>query len=197
MVFDIVQHDEKGIAIFEAVVFGLLKDRKLKIDYRSAYKKAEEVGSRIIDPLHMLLYMGNWHLLAFCESRKEVRNFVLSRIDHVEILADKIDEELKKKDIKNRFEDSYGIFLSGEKSEAVTLKFSPHTAAMVKDQVWFPGQELEELEDGSIILKFPVSDFREVERDILKFGPGVEVLAPQELRRIIKENIIRMERIYS
>lgn len=181
--------------VFEAVVFGLSKDRKLNISYRSAYKREQDVVGRVIHPLHMLLYMGNWHLIAFCEIRKEMRNFVLSRIDDVEILKEKVEEQLKKKNIKNLIEESYGIFLTGEKTE-VSLKFTPDVAPMVKDQVWFPGQELEELKDNSIILKFPVSDFREVERDIMGFGPGVEVLAPVELRNIIRENIAGMTKIY-
>ncbi len=180
-------------AIFESVVFGLTKNRKLKINYQSAYKR--ETRTRIIDPLHMLLYMGNWHLIAFCETRKETRNFVLSRISEVEILEDKIEERFKRKDIHKLIEESYGIFFSGHKTE-VTLRFSAEVAPLVKDQVWFPGQQLEEQKDSSIMLRFPVADFREVERDILQFGSGVEVLAPPELRRIIKETITKMNTIY-
>lgn len=179
--------------VFGAVVFGLSKDRKLKIDYHSAYRQG--VKTRIIAPLHMLLYMGNWHLIAYCETRKEMRNFVLSRIERVEILEDRVDEHLKKKDINKLIEESYGIFLTGKKTE-VALKFTPDAALIVKDQVWFPGQELAELADKSIILKFPVQDFREVERDIMGFGPTVEVLSPPELRAIIAENIAGMTRIY-
>ncbi len=180
--------------VFEAVVFGLTRDRKLKIDYHSAYKKG--IGSRVINPLHMLLYMGNWHLIAFCETRKQMRNFVLSRIEHADILEEKIEDQLKEEDIKPLIEKSYGIFLAGEKSETVILKFDSHVAPMVKNQVWFPGQELEELEDQGVILKFPVADYREVKRDILQFGPGVEVLAPQELRQHIMEDIEKMRKVY-
>jgi predicted DNA-binding transcriptional regulator YafY len=179
--------------VFEAVVLGLIKDQKLRISYSSAYKRG--VVKRIVNPLHMLLYMGNWHLIAFCESRKEMRNFVLSRIEEVEILEEKVEEVLRQKNVKKSIYESYGIFLNGEKSEVV-LKFIPEVGSLVRDQIWFPGQELEELADGGIILKFPVSDFREVIRDILQFGPAVEVLAPAQLREMIKENIFKMEKIY-
>ena len=182
-------------SVFEAVVLGLSRDLKLEISYHSVYKNKKGVKRRIINPLHMLLYMGNWHLLAFCETRKEMRNFALSRIDEVEILADKVEERLKQNDIGERIEESYGIFLTGEKMD-VTLKFKPDVAAMVRDQIWFPGQELEECEDGGVVLKFPVSDFREVERDIMGFGPGVEVIAPPELRSIIRNNIAEMGKTY-
>jgi predicted DNA-binding transcriptional regulator YafY len=180
-------------AVFETVILGLSRHRKLEISYHSVYKKG--VQRRIINPLHMLLYMGNWHLFAFCEFRQEMRNFVLSRIGEVEILEDKVEERLKKNNIKKLIEESYGIFLTGKKME-VALKFNPGIAAMVKDQVWFPGQELADCEDGGVILKFPVSDFREVERDIMGFGPGVEVIAPPELRDIIRANISEMAKIY-
>lgn len=180
-------------AVFEAVVFALSKDLKLQIDYRSVYRK--EVSSRLVNPLHLLLYMGNWHLIAFCETRREMRNFVLSRIDEVEILGEKVEQRFKEQDIKKLIEESYGIFLSGEKKQVV-LKFSADWSPIVRDLVWFPGQKLQAQADRSIILEFPVADFREVEGDILKFGPGVEVLAPAELRRIIKESLARMNKIY-
>jgi len=180
--------------VFETAILGLCRNQKLKISYRTPYKP--ETTRRIVDPLHILLYMGNWHLIAFCQTRQEMRNFALSRIEEIELLEEKTDDRFKNLDIEKLLEESYGIFFSGEKTP-VTLKFNPQAGQLVKDQVWFPGQRLEEQVDHSIVLRFPVADFREVERDILQFGPGVEVLAPQELRDMIVQDIQKMSALYS
>jgi len=178
--------------VFDAVLQGLNKNKKLDITYRSVFTKKDT--QRIIDPLHLILYMGNWHIIAFCEVKKGLRDFALSRIKKVEILADGIAEDLKAIDIKEKIDGAYGIFFEGTKKKVV-LKFTEKVSDYVKEQVWFPGQKVKE-ENGNLILTFFVTDFREVVREVLSFGADVEVMEPEALREIIKENIKKLSRLY-
>ena len=75
----------------------------------------------------------------------------------------------------------YGIF-SGRKVDWATLKFSPVTARWVSAQSWHSRQRAKFADDGSYLLEIPYSDDRELVMEIMKFGPDVEVLAPQALR---------------
>jgi predicted DNA-binding transcriptional regulator YafY len=86
--------------------------------------------------------------------------------------------------------------MSGNESIEVCLRFSSEVADWVSEQVWYSGQELYPNEDGSVCLKFPVADFREVRREILKCGADVEVLSPLELRNELKSQIEKMMKIY-
>ncbi|HOO45720.1 MAG TPA: WYL domain-containing protein [Deltaproteobacteria bacterium] len=45
-------------------------------------------------------------------------------------------------------------------------------------------------------LSFPVADFREVKREILKYGAQVEVVSPQGLREEVKQEIGRLKALY-
>lgn len=180
-------------SVFDVVVLALSSGKKLEIDYKSPYK--EEPGMRTVSPLHLLLYMGNWHLFAYCEKKSEIRDFVLSRITGSEISEETIPEKLRKKDLRKKVFANYGIFLEGEKKEVI-LKFSKETAKVAREQIWFSDQIMEESESGEIIIKFPVSDFREVLKDILALGPGIEVVNPPELREMIIDNINRMRKLY-
>ena len=49
--------------VFHAVVTALFRECTLKITYRTPHKN--ETTERIVRPLHLLCYMGNWHLIAF------------------------------------------------------------------------------------------------------------------------------------
>ena len=178
--------------VFDAVLQGLTKNRKLGITYRSVFTR--EDSQRVIDPLHLILYMGNWHIIAFCETKKGIRDFALSRIKKVEILADAIDEDLKSLEIKEKIDGAYGIFFEGTKKKVV-LKFNEKVSDYVREQVWFPGQTLEEAK-GDLILTFYVTDFREVVREVLSFGADVEVMEPEALRGIITENIRKLSQLY-
>ncbi len=180
-------------AVFETVVLALSSGKKLKITYKSPYK--DEPGERIVNPLHLLLYMGNWHLFAWCDNKKKVRDFVLSRITNTYITEKPIPGKLRKTDLRKQVFGNYGIFINGEKKDII-LKFTDETAKLAREQVWFPDQVIEEPEKGGIIIKFPASDFREVLKDILSMGPGVEVISPPELRDMVKENIIKMIKLY-
>jgi len=180
-------------SVFEVVILALNTGKKLKINYKSPYR--EEPGMRLINPLHLLLYMGNWHLFAYCEEKKDIRDFVLSRITGTEITNTPIPVKLRKKDLRKMVYENYGIFLEGEKKEVVLL-FSEEAAKLAKEQVWFPDQVTEESGKGEITIKFPVLDFREVMKDILAMGPGVKVISPPELRNMVTDSIEKMKALY-
>lgn len=179
--------------IFASCAFALAKNRRMRIKYRSAYR--DEIHEREISPLHLLLYLGNWHLIAYCHSRGDLRDFVLSRVAEMEILADLVSEELLARDIKEMIDKHYGIFLQGEEKR-VKVRFRGRSVGIVRDQLWFAGQQVAEEKD-SLLLSFPVTDYREVLGDILRFGADAEVLEPAELRELIKETAACMASLYS
>jgi predicted DNA-binding transcriptional regulator YafY len=178
--------------IFAGCAFALAKKRRMRIKYRSAYNK--EIHEREISPLHLLLYLGNWHLIAYCHSRDDLRDFVLSRVAEMEILDGIVSEELLARDIKGMIDRHYGIFLQGEEKR-VRVRFHGCSVGIVRDQLWFAGQQVVEEKD-SLLLSFSVTDYREVLGDILRFGADAEVLEPAELRELIKETAAGMIRLY-
>jgi len=178
--------------IFAGCAFALAKNRRMRITYRSAY--SNEIREREISPLHLLLYLGNWHLIAFCHNRGDLRDFVLSRVVEMEILVEKVGAELLARDIKKMIDKHYGIFLQGEEKR-VKVRFHGRSVGIVRDQSWFAGQRVIEEKD-SLLLSFPVTDYREVLGDILRFGAEAEVLEPAELRDLIAETAVGMNRIY-
>ena len=78
----------------------------------------------------------------------------------------------------------------------MVLRFTPFRARWIKEQLWHPNQSIIQHEDGSLELSFPVADFREIKLKILQFGADVEVIAPQELRAEVLDEIKKMSRLY-
>lgn len=179
-----IQVHRVGAGIFSTVVYAMGRRRKVRMIYRSPWVSKET--ERMVAPLHLLLYMGNWHLLGYCEVRRGVRDFVLSRIISIELTDERVGDAQWQIPIAEQLERNYGIFFDGPPVQ-VRLRFQPRAAALVRNQVWFPGQQVEEHPDGSVDLSFPVADFREITGDVLRFGAEVEVIAPVELRRQVAE----------
>lgn len=180
-------------SLFRKVVNALFSKKSLEIQYYSPHK--DERTKRKIFPLHLLDYMGNWHLVSFCTLKNGLRNFALSRIEECDYIDEKISLPTDLPPIKPYIRKTFGIFQGGQ-SHDVSLKFSPKTSRTVKEQIWHKKQKIKELKDGSVILNIPVADFTEIKREILKYGAEVEILKPLKLKKEIIEEIKKMKKIY-
>jgi predicted DNA-binding transcriptional regulator YafY len=179
--------------VFHAVVTALFRERPLKITYRTPHKN--ETTERTVRPLHLLCYMGNWHLIAFCSLRRQIRDFALSRILAVQPGAEPLALPPDLPPLKDYLRKTFGV-ITGNGSTEVVLRFTPGVSRWIAEQEWHETQEVSIGQDGSLRLSFPVSGFVEVAREILKYGASVEVLEPKELREIIAEEIRKMGRLY-
>ena len=78
-----------------------------------------------------------------------------------------------------------------------TLAFTPERARWVASEHWHPKQKGQFDEQGRYLLKLPYADHRELIMDILKYGADIEVLAPDSLRQLVREEHERAARIHS
>jgi predicted DNA-binding transcriptional regulator YafY len=179
--------------IFHQTLSALFRGNSLRISYRTPHTGHDT--ERAILPLHLLHYMGNWHLIAFCSLKKDLRDFALSRIKRIEPAEHPVELPHGFLPVEDFITKSFGLINSGKEIE-VCLLFSPDVAEWISEQVWHQSQEIGRNGDGSITLRFPVSDFREVKREILKYGAQVEVVSPVELRQDVKEEIEKMMAVY-
>lgn len=179
--------------VFHAVVTALFRERALKISYHTPHKN--ETTERVVRPLHLLCYMGNWHMIAFCKLRGQIRDFALSRIRAVQPSAEGLALPAGLPPIKEYIRRNFGV-IAGDRSTDVVLRFTPGVSPWIAEQEWHEAQEVSVGKDGSLRLRFPVSGFVEVVREILKYGAAVEVLKPKELRDAIREEIRKMGAIY-
>jgi len=104
-------------------------------------------------------------------------------VEHVHAL-DTSAKELSDKELDDYYADAYGIF-SGKAKHTARLKFTPKAARWVAYEQWHPRQNGQYEIDGGYVLEIPYSDPRELIMDILKYGPDVEVIAPEALRKQI------------
>ena len=90
--------------------------------------------------------------------------------------------------MERHYSSSYGIF-AGRADKTAVLRFAPKRARWVAQERWHSGQRSRFLEGGGYELEVPYRDPRELIMDILKYGPDVEVLAPDSLRRAVVEQL--------
>jgi predicted DNA-binding transcriptional regulator YafY len=169
---------------FGDIASAVLEGHPLLIHYRS--RSRDESTERVVHPQRLIRYRDNWYLAAHCERAAGLRIFSLDRIGHVEARpAPALRTDPR---VLDRFlGGSFGIF-SGSAAAWAVLRFSAEASRWVADEAWHPDQ-LGHWQGTRYELQVPYSDPRELLRDILKFGPDVEVLAPADLRALVAERL--------
>jgi len=178
---------------FNSIVNALFQGTAVSITYYSPHSKKET--QRTVLPLHLVQYMGSWHLIAFCSLRKDIRDFALSRIRSMDLSDKDISLPDDLPPVKEYTRKHFGI-IQGGRTRSVCLRFTPDVADWIEEQIWHPEQEVTRKKDGALELRFPAADFKELIKRILSHGADVKVIAPKGLAEDVKAEIEKMGKIY-
>lgn len=184
----ILRMNGRNVALecFQTVASALLQRNNLHITYHG--RGNDQTSSREISPQRLIHYRDNWYLDAWCHTRNALRSFAVERITAAKVLPQRC-RNIPDTQLNTHYASSYGIF-SGEPEHIAILRFTPERARWVADENWHPEQQGIMLEDGSYKLHIPYSDERELIMDIMKHGPDVEVIGPNELRQEIRDRLL-------
>lgn len=182
---------EKEIKLCEQISDAYSMKKKIGIGYKSIKSGESE---RVLHPYGIYNYEGDTYLIAYCENRKEVRDFKLCRISKLNIMDEKykIDKDF---DIHEYTKNSIGNF-KGEEIEIHLIIREPF-ATIVSEKRWSSKQSIKELSDGSIEFRARMMGYEQMKSWILGMGPNVTVLEPQKLVDDVKEDIKKMMSTYN
>ena len=168
---------------FPVIMTALLNRKQLQIRH---YNRGNDQSlCRTISPQRLLYYRDNWYLDAWCHLRDGLRCFAVDAIDEITALPEKA-QDIPEERLNQEFNTTYGIFAGCQTTDAV-LRFSPECARWVSREEWHPDQQGSMDEEGRYLLCLPYSHDTELLMDIMRYGPEVEVLKPESLRRKVKE----------
>ncbi len=139
-----------------------------------------------ITPLGFSYYHNGYYLLCRNPNYDNLLTLAAERIQDLEITSQTF-EPPDDLDIESRIQQAFGITL--EDPIDVKIRFSAWQARYIKQRTWHPSQEIEELDNGEIILSFQASGSYEIKSWILSHGADAEVLEPASLREEIIETL--------
>jgi predicted DNA-binding transcriptional regulator YafY len=168
--------------------------RRLHLMYYSAHRN--ETNERIVQPYHLHNHQGEWHLIAWCEMRKSIRQFFLGRIRNWRLLVGEGAYSIASNfDGQDYLSKGFGA-LHGDQLITARLVFSAHQAIWIRERVYHASQQTKELTGGRLEITLQVAGTQEIQRWILGYGPEVEVLEPDTLRHEIAEAAKKIVEIY-
>jgi len=173
----------------DQVIFGRASEAVLNCEIATITYHGREREARTERSVHayrLLHYRDNWYLIGWCEQAQALRTFSLDRIERI-ALSETPAAPPDERALDCYLGASFGIF-TGEARAWAVLRFTAERARWVADETWHPdqiGQWAGEIYE----LQVPYSDPRELLMDVLKYGPDVEVVAPEELRRLVADRV--------
>lgn len=183
-----VEEVPSGHKYLTDIMNAMLGNKQLEISYKKYDKKESET-------LHVLPYAlkeggRRWYLVGYCNERKDGGNRIYA-LDRIKSLNETKDEFKIPKgyDVENEFYYSFGNYIpkEGEKPVTIKLKTTSREANYLRDLPLHKNQtELKsEGEDHFFSLKVIPND--KLIMELCKYGTGVEVLEPKEIRNKVIE----------
>lgn len=156
----------------------LVAQQVIEIEYFSFYK--QEKLKRFIEPVGLLHYAGNWHLIAYCRLRSEYRDFRLDRIKGLKTSEEKYSRQLDK---------SFEEYLENEKKKLelyeITLNCSQEREGFIQQSKYWYGFINESKQNEVQVMNFLNPDLDGFARWVISLGKGVKVEKPAKLNDII------------
>lgn len=164
--------------------FAMQRGKTINIDYYSINKN--DITVHKVDSYNLLFSKGSWYMAGYSYFSDRIEIFNLSRINKVEIT-----NEIYMKPSSFSLEEYWdkNITVFREEQKEVKIRFCGKAISTIKKGIWCENQEIEEYEDGSVMLHMYVEDIGEIKKWIMGFGSDAEIIEPQELRTEIMDDI--------
>ncbi len=169
--------DQVDSRIEKSIQNAIDSQNKIEMEYYSF--SSDTCSRRILHPYRLLLMDSYLCVEGFCELRKTVRRFRLSRIRKIKVLDEHFTEQKEK-------EPERLLKLSGDQEEELELVFTGDSIRYVKEYEANRARRLEEKQDGLHFYQ-NVAIAPDVIRWIRGFGPEVTVKKPEWLRKQLME----------
>jgi predicted DNA-binding transcriptional regulator YafY len=155
----------------------LAERRVLALDYQGI--RRSEATRRQVEPLGLVYYADNWHLIAWCRLRREVRDFRTDRILKLHLLTEVFtghaDFSLARH-LENEWRD--------DDFKLVRIRFTREAMERVRRE-WSCSVVEEMTEADGIAATLMVPAYLQIAGWVLSFGAGAEVLTPEELKVLV------------
>lgn len=168
--------------IDEAVTQALKGCRHVEFDYAS--NGAAEPTRRRVAPLGVLSGLRRYLVGRPTGRGSTVRTYRLDKVLNLEI----VDEGFERPadfDLHVFARRSFGAFFAEHEYADVVWRFAPEAAAAAKGFRFHPDQNLEDQEDGSLIVRFKACGHLEMAWHLYSWGDKVEVIEPRPLREMV------------
>lgn len=172
---------------FSILKTAILNRKEITIEYYSAEGKTNK---RKVEPWKLVFKGQAWYLYGFCKNKKAPRYFKLSRIQNLKLLKTEITKE--ESDYPENEQQENSNYKGDKISSFIQLKVRIRNSEIHRILDEYKVDSIEDFDEEYKTLTLTVPDMYWIKSWILSFGSSIKILEPENLRKEIKNEIIKM-----
>lgn len=177
------------------IIQAIREQKVLNMSYQSYERDA--LTQHEMMPYAIKLFRLRWYVIGKVKDREGIRIYAMDRIKHIEQTDEKF-KYPKQFNVHDYYSDSYGIIIVDKlKCELVRIKVMNNQADYFRSLPLHPTQKEVETTSEYSVFEYWLKPTYDFEQEILSHREDVEVLEPASLRKVIKESIMKMAKIYA
>ena len=170
----------------QLLIESISERKSLNIRYHTFY--SNEIKDRNIEPIGIFFSGNYWHTIAFCELRKDYRDFRLDRILNIS----KTDRIFKKehpsiKDYLNKISREQNL-------ETIVIRVDKTIAQYLNEQKYYNGFVDEQETEDTVQMTFLTSSPNYFVRWYLMFADKAEIISPESLKMFLSEKLLEINK---
>jgi predicted DNA-binding transcriptional regulator YafY len=178
----------KGIEHLDFIYRAIMDRKVICLSYQSF--KAKRAQELIYHPYILKEYNNRWFVIGNIDNSTNIQVFALDRIISLQQLNKPIYRTNPNFDGESFFKDIIGVtVMEGSPIETITIKASLLDAPYLITKPIHTSQKILERQEDGVLLQFTMKVNPELERMLLGFGAGIEVLSPRLLRNKMKRHL--------
>lgn len=160
----------------------IVESKVLEIEYFSHYN--QQGSLREVEPICLIFYAMNWHLIAWCKLRKAYRDFRLDRIQHLTMTS-----VLYERKIDAAFQEYLEYQKEQNEYVEIKLKVSQALALFLNESKYWYGFISETVISEKVQMTFLNPDLQGFARWVITMGIEVDIIEPLNLKSIVGEMV--------
>jgi predicted DNA-binding transcriptional regulator YafY len=169
------------------LIFKSITERKvLHLQYFAHHN--EKTSERNIEPIGIYFIDGHWHLMAYCQLRKDYRDFRIDRIMHLQTTP----QTFKRRELT--LQDYLQQMTRQENLQKAVILFDKTVVRYLQSQKFYYGFVSEVPKGKQVEMTFLISSCDYFARWLLMFTDAVEIVSPDRLKEAIRQMVQSLQK---
>lgn len=174
-----VEEIPSGHKFLSSVMEAMTENREIEIQYR----KYSDVGisTYTLKPYALKENARRWYIVAWCNEKSQIRVYGMDRIVDMKVSESHFNMP-ENFDVDDLFRNSFGVYLSDNTPVEIIIKASLKESRYLEDLPIHHSQKVIYKSENSVTFSIFATLNRSLTMELLRLGPGIEVVMPEALR---------------
>ena len=168
------------------IIDALKQNRRIRFSYKS-YTRSKPTYGIVLEPYFVKIFKQLWYVIGLNVKEDLVKTYSLDRMSGLNLLSESFDMPL---DVNPAlfFKDCFGIITNRNSPKRIVLRVEPTQAKYFRALPLHSSQQ-EEVHDNYSIFTYKMRITYDLKEELMSHGASIEVLAPQELKTLIRTEL--------